>query len=269
MSKFALRSLFRLGAVVLTAGLLAVGSVGQVEAQRPHYWSGYYVGVQAGYHWGAGSASLSLKPDLPTWLSYSPDYAQFHGRYDHTVDGPLWGAQLGFNWRSGTLVFGMEADLAWLSADARAQRTALVDHGGTDFLVRGESQQEIDWLGTLRGRFGILLLDDRRLLVYLTGGLAYGRVSTAHAATNITLDGGFEGSSSGWEVGGTVGAGLELVIQGGWTLKAEYLYYDLGSRRVGSVHVNLSDPPEFGADARYELQGHIARVGLNYRLGGF
>lgn len=253
---------------LLAGAVLAAGvSIGDAQAQELRPWSGFYAGLHGGYHWGAGNASLSLAPDVASWTSLSPDYSQFHGRYDSSADGFIGGAQLGYNWRSGTLVFGFEADISRLNADGQETRAAMVTEGLDTFPVAAFSRQEIDWLGTVRGRVGFMPFADERLLVYVTGGLAYARVGTAHAIIDIELASGFAGSSTDWEAGGTVGAGLEWVMGGAWTLKAEYLYYDLGDRKVEGANVNNASP--LGFDARYDLQGHIARVGVNYRLGGY
>jgi outer membrane immunogenic protein len=258
-----LRPALRLAAAAaFVAGFLT----GAVQAQDHRPWSGFYAGIHGGYNWGAGDSSISLLPDLATWTAFSPDFAQFHGRYDASPEGFLGGAQLGFNWQSGGLVFGIETDLARLNADGGDGRTALI--AALSYTAQAQIRQEIDWLGTLRGRIGVMPFDGQNLLLYVTGGLAYGRVETSHYFMNIGSGAGFAGSSSGWEVGGTIGAGLELAMGGAWTLKAEYLYYDLGDRKVHGEHVNNAAPPEFGTDARFELRGHIARVGVNYQLGG-
>jgi outer membrane immunogenic protein len=260
-----IQQLLRLAAVGLSFAALA----GEVQAQEPRSWSGFYAGIHGGYHWGAGSTSISLQPDLASWLAISPDYGQFQGRYDSSADGFIGGAQLGYNWRSGTLVFGFETDISYLDAEGSETRAAMVSEGGPAFPVVAYSRQEIDWLGTVRGRIGVLPFEDQRLLVYVTGGLAYARVRTGQQIMDVDFASGYAGSSSDWEVGGTVGAGLEWTMGGAWTLKAEYLYYDLGDRRVEGTHVNNAAPPQFGFDAQYDLSGHIARVGLNYRIGAY
>ncbi len=264
------RPLLRLAAVGLSIAVIAAPAV----AQGPPSWTGFYAGIHGGYHWGAGTTSMSFQPDLASWLAFSPDYAQFQGRYDDAAEGYLGGAQLGYNWRSGTLVFGFETDFARLDADGSETRIGLVTSGGDTFPIETHSQQKVDWLGTVRARIGVTPFDDQRLLVYVTGGLAYARVSTKHSLIDRfgpgpADDSGYVGSSSGWEVGGTIGAGLEWAMGGAWTLKAEYLYYDLGDRKVDGAHFNNTAPPQFGFDAQYDLSGHIARVGLNYRLGGY
>ena len=62
-----------------------------------------------------------------------------------------------------------------------------------------------------------------RVLLYATGGLAYGAVNTNETIATIT---GF--SNTDVKVGYTVGAGIEGAIGGNWTAKLEYLYVDLG-----------------------------------------
>jgi len=82
--------------------------------------------------------------------------------------------------------------------------------------------QQIDWFGTVRARGGILV--SPTVLLYATGGLAYGAINTSEV---IGILPGF--SSTSTNVGWTVGAGIEGVISGNWTAKLEYLYVDLGA----------------------------------------
>lgn len=239
------------------------------SAQERGSWTGFYVGANAGYQWGAGSAGLSLQPDLAWWTAGSPAFAQFHGQYADSPSGPLGGAQLGFNWQSGTIVMGLEADFGWLDTDESTVRTAFIPPP-ISFTNSGIVRHELDWLATVRARLGLLATQDRSLLVYLTGGLAFGRIKTSHFSINTDLnpDAGFAGSSSDIDVGATVGAGLEWAFREAWTLKAEYLYYDLGDRTVVGTNFNSFSPPGVGADAHYDTQGHVLRVGVNYKLSG-
>jgi len=106
------------------------------------------------------------------------------------------------------------------------------------FPVTSDISQKLNWFGTVRGRIGPTVTPT--LLVYVTGGLAFGEITTTNtvAGTNIT---GAQGtnvftltpvagsaSSSTTRVGWTIGAGIEGVVSGNWTAKLEYLYVDLG-----------------------------------------
>ncbi len=250
------------------ATAVAISLTGAAQAQDYRSWTGFYAGLHGGYHWG-GSSSLSLLPDEAAWAALSPDYAQFDGRTGGTVDDYIAGGQIGYNWRAGGFIVGLEADISRTSAGTDVDRTVMVTEGLDTFPIRLQNAAEIDWLGTLRARIGVTPFGNDRVLVYVTGGLAYARVKTAHSFIDVDNASGYAGSSSGWEAGGTIGAGLEWGIGGGWTLKAEYLYYDLGDIKVHGEHVNNAAPPEFGTDAHYDLNGHIARLGVNYRIGGY
>lgn len=259
----------RLLALAAGLALAAVAAGSSAQAQDFRSWTGFYAGIHAGYHWGADGGSLTLLPDAPAWGS--PDYERFQRKYDSGPEGALGGGQLGFNWRSGTLILGLEADLSRLNADGQSSYTASVVDPPASGTYQAQSRQEMDWFGTLRARVGMTPFADQRLLVYVTGGLAYGRVETDHSLEMVGSNAGFGGSSSGWELGGTVGGGLEWAMGGSWTLKAEYLYYDLGDRDVRGRPFNLFPvpPPEYGTNMHYDLSGHIARVGINYQLGGY
>jgi len=255
----------RFSALAMGWALTVFATGGSAQAQDYRAWTGFYVGGHGGYHWGASGGSLSLLPDAASWGD--PGYAQFQRNYDSGPDGALGGAQLGFNWRSGPFIVGLETDISRLNADGRSAYGALVL--GDPYEV--QSRQEMDWFGTFRGRIGITPFSDQRLLLYVTGGLAFGRVETSHSLIATSEDAGFRASSSGWELGGTIGGGLEWAIGGAWTLKAEYLYYDLGDRddRSRQFNQNPVPLPEFGTTMHYDLNGHIARVGINYQLGGY
>jgi outer membrane immunogenic protein len=65
--------------------------------------------------------------------------------------------------------------------------------------------------------------------------------------------------------GGTVGAGVETRLWGGWSAKLEYLYVNLGSTDHAFTTTNV-----FGDSAtlasNHSLSDHMVRLGLNYRF---
>ena len=72
------------------------------------------------------------------------------------------------------------------------------------------------------------------------------------------------GSDRSVETGCTVGAGIEHAFGANWSAKLEYLYYDLGDTNTALI---LAFPPGPNvANARFENDGHIVRVGLNYKF---
>jgi outer membrane immunogenic protein len=78
-------------------------------------------------------------------------------------------------------------------------------------------------------------------------------------------------SQSNTPVGWTVGGGLEWMFAPQWSLKGEYLYYDLGSVTLNTVHnfTNLTgDTVNHAANIQSvaHYAGSIARVGVNYKF---
>ena len=152
-------------------------------------WSGFYVGVQAGYGWGDTEAT-------------SDPFAQ---SFDYSTDGWLGGAHAGFNWQASSFVIGVETDLE------------LADLTGDGIGTLGSSHStEIEWLGSLRGRLGYAV---DRTLFYATGGLAYGDVAISGPGYS------YSDTRTGW----TAGAGIEHAFAPNTTARIEYRYTDLGS----------------------------------------
>ena len=105
-------------------------------------------------------------------------------------------------------------------------------------------------------------------IVQIPGAMAYGdtRVSVAIAQTGGASFGSFNKTLAGW----TAGGGVEWLISPNWSLKVEYLYYDLGRvtfnmsplvNSVGGVPVTVGAP-----SASTRFNGNIVRAGLNYHF---
>jgi outer membrane immunogenic protein len=82
------------------------------------------------------------------------------------------------------------------------------------------------------------------ILFYVTAGLAYGSGKLAFAGL----------SESHGEFGWTGGAGIEVGFTPNWSVKAEYLYIDLGSSTY--VLTGLS----------HGIESSLLRFGVNYRF---
>jgi outer membrane immunogenic protein len=141
-------------------------------------------------------------------------------------------------------------------------------------------QKRTDWLGTARARAGVTITPS--FLLYVTGGLAYGGVrsstltsSALVPVTPVEVFSGTFGSYAQTRVGYTIGGGGEWTFAPNWSLKAEYLYYNLGSANYNAGLSNNS--VGLGAFAgtlsfqdalrtRVKFDGHIARVGVNYHF---
>jgi outer membrane immunogenic protein len=119
----------------------------------------------------------------------------------------------------------------------------------------------------VRGRAGVLVTP--QVLLYATGGLAYGSIKTSGAFAGVTPNGvavAVAGSSSDTRIGWTVGGGIEGKITTNWSAKLEYLYMDLDNFRAGSFSLAPGSLIAANVDSRF--RDHILRAGINYTFGG-
>ena len=84
--------------------------------------------------------------------------------------------------------------------------------GFNDFFTLNSSIK-LDWLGTTRARVGFVATPDNRLMIYGTGGVAYGGGS-AHLSVFDATNGFFfdSGSHSATRAGWTIGGGVEYAV---------------------------------------------------------
>lgn len=216
-------------------------------------WTGAYFGVNAGgiftqnktdfYGQGANTAAYIARGLVP-------------GRISHDKSGFIGGAQAGYNYQYGMWVGGVEADINYTDAKKHNRYVA-----GAQLPVT-EATSDLRWLGTARIRLGFTPMD--RLLVYGTGGLAFGDVK--NSARMYSFSGGplaYYGSQSDTRAGWTVGGGLEYAITNNLTVKGEYLYYDLGKKTVA---VNPTNGVGSNFGARFKNDGSIVRAGVNWKF---
>lgn len=243
-----------------------------VAAPAPYSWTGFYVGLNAGYAWGNNSTSYDYllaggAADLPEFLSASG----FPTGFSNTAGGFIGGGQVGYNYQVGNIVVGLEADIQYVNQKSESGYAVfLSDADGYSTTAIG-TQSQLNWLGTVRARLGFAV---DRALIYATGGLAYGGVETASGILGSGEDFAdgpiyavYGGTSSKTKVGWTIGGGLEYAFTNNLTLRGEYLYYDLGKTSYSIVGgTNTPDNEFLGATASYKLTGNLVRAGVNWKF---
>jgi outer membrane immunogenic protein len=225
-------------------------------------WSTCYAGGNVGYG-GSLDESIAFTGSFQQgFLSNN----QFPVSIHVNPKGPEAGGQIGCNAQFGQWVFGAESDLQW--SDLKVTDTVSpIPRSGTQFTTSASESRR--WFGTARGRIGLLVVP--QAMLYGTAGLAYGETELsfntqtfASPAVNCAL--GFpcaSATSSATNIGWTAGAGVEWMLARNWTIKAEYLYVDLGRRSVTGVTVPSAVPGGVFT-ATSEQREHVARLGLNY-----
>jgi outer membrane immunogenic protein len=233
------------GAIVGT-GSASAADLGAVPYSKtpayivPEYnWSGGYVGGNVGYGWGRSSDTSSL----------SAGGALFSDTASSNMNGVLGGAQIGYNSQIQNWLVGLEADFQGTGQSSNHSFTcpAGVCTGAALPVTLGH---QLDFFGTARARAGLVVTPT--VLLYATGGLAYGQIES-----NTTLVGATR--SPNYNPGWTAGGGVEAAMGGGWSAKVEYLYLDLGRVTpvsgvllIGSFNSRVTD--------------NIVRAGFNYNF---
>ena len=210
-------------------GLMALaGSAAAADLARPApapyykapvYQSYSWTGFYVGLNGGGGFGSSSWD------LTGSRD-----------ISGGLVGGTVGYNYQWGQAVFGVEGDIDWASISGSSSTNCPLGCKTSD-----------SWLSTVRGRLGYAA---DRFMPYITGGAAFGDIKAATP--------GFAGGNSD-RAGWTLGAGLEFAVAQNWSLKAEYLYVDLGKFNCGiSCGAAVTDNVSFTTN--------LVRAGVNYHF---
>lgn len=264
-------------------------------------WTGFHVGLNADGIWanndniGTASSAFYVSPIDPPHNRAGPSdhaLAAALGATTSLSNGGqadfIGGGQVGYDWQFGgnlvNTVAGIEADIQGIAASNGSASNyfsvAPVPKSNPERLVTTlmAVNKSLNYLGTVRGLIGYAVIPT--LVVYGTGGFAYGRVSAkvngvqAHdpVASNRLVAGFGSGSYSNTQVGWTAGGGVEWLFPPNWSAKAEYLYYNLGNVRFNAGTSTATDTGVGGTgllwantvQAQTKFTGNIVRAGVNY-----
>lgn len=241
--------------ILMAAAAMTVAAPGFAQSVGAPTWTGPYVGVNAGIGGDAFAYHFSGSADP---AGANPAAARFR----QLSSGGLVGAQIGYDRElSRGLVVGLVADLDAADITADSAFSSLDARGNA---ASGRLKSRIDALGTVRGRVGQAIFGGR-LLPYVTGGLAYGGVTT-----NVDGAAGTPNFASAYatRTGWTAGLGADYALSSRLSLRAEYLYTDLGRSNFGEGVTTITVPGATLYDASYgeKTTANILRMGLNYRF---
>jgi len=251
-------------------------------------WTGFYIGLNAGGGW---SESTTVSTAAVHGFNNGARGAIEAGPVEAAAQttqlsagngGFIGGGQIGYSLQLGqNFVIGLEADIQGIAGGSNSQSAlfpGLSSINGPLYSVSAASKR-IDYLGTVRGRFGFLAAPT--LLAYATFGLAYGETSVG--ASNFQIfptpsnpnfgaphfsAGNYSDTRTGW----TAGGGLEWMFLPNWSAKVEYLYYDLGEATFAqspNLHVLARNNAPWVLnflESKTRFDGHVVRAGVNYHF---
>ena len=200
--------------------------VAPVTYVAPFTWTGFYVGLNAGYGWSSGT-DVTVTGGGATTLFSGGDEGGFTG-----------GAQAGYNFQTGAIVFGLETDIQYADFG-----------GGRTFAPSLVTTDSGSYWGSVRGRLGFAA---DRALFYVTGGLAYGDIGESVFGNNDV------------RVGWTLGGGVEYAFTNNWTAKVEGLYVNIDrGNKAGAITTNGI---VYTATQSSDSAFGVVRAGLNYKF---
>jgi outer membrane immunogenic protein len=182
-------------------------------------WTGVYIGGQIGGAWG-GDNFFYTGFDPLTGLAFNPSAFV-------SPSGVIGGAHVGANYQidkpGAGFVLGLEGSVDGTSLHSTGAASLGALGGGS---VSASTNTDIQ--GSIRGRFGIAW---DRLLLYGTGGVAFGGFNTSYSTTGnnggapFFASNSFSNTRTGW----TAGGGLDYAITNNWSVFAEYRYTSFGT----------------------------------------
>jgi len=219
----------------------------------------------------------------------------FSGHKASYTIGPFAGYRwmLGKGPYPGSVVFGLEGDWSWKSAETSFSQFSTTPIAGVFRTDQFSGSVKQKWDSSIRARLGTLVTPWS--LVYVTGGVAFEEISGTFAYAGTLCPAGFTGSSctfstsiatagtvvswSDTRVGSTVGAGWETEVWTGVKARAEYRYTDFGTYTKnfplitactgGAPVTTCTASPSGGTAISLRESFHTFRVGLAWDLGNF
>ena len=245
--------------VLIAAAAMTVAGVCSTQAAdlgaRPYYkaapaamttvydWSGLYLGLNGGggsSHncWHLSAYNTGAPASLPEGC--------------HNATGGTFGGQIGYRWQAANWVFGLEGQGNW--ANFSGSNSNISYPGATD-------RTRIDSFGLITAQVGYAF---DNVLLYVKGGAA--AVSNKYD----TYRNGPESFANKTQLGGTVGAGLEVGFAQNWSIGVEYNHIFMSDKTVGMTYTApyKSLTGYNGYTNRNSQDVDMALVRLNYKFGG-
>lgn len=223
----------------------------------PDCWTGFYVGANAGYHFGKDNISATADPI--GWGALGAGAINSLTETSLTPRGSVVGAQVGFNWQIGHVVFGWEGDGEWLGGSSNRQFTVVSPFVATGDFMQNSTDEHT--MATIRARLGWAF---GPLMAYGTAGAAMGWFS------NINSFGAFGGTavasqpSTTTRPGWTGGGGIEWKFLPAWSIKAEYLYFHMQNYNTAIAACPCFPNSDIVVHNNYT--DNFVRVGLNWHM---
>jgi outer membrane immunogenic protein len=244
----------------LGLAILTVTSSPFAFAAQP--WAGLYAGINVGGTWNNQTINQTGSTNFG---ALSIANAINNGAIPRTIadnpSGALGGFEVNYNYGfKQRYIVGAAVDFDW--ANAYSNQTVNTTIAGYPAIATS-ARQALQSLGTIRLLLGYTP-SNASILAYVTGGFGYGDEATKAQI----IDPGcvyYCGASSNdhLKLGWVIGAGAAYAITPDWAIKAEYLYYSLGSQ---SQQIRSPAFPGSFLGQNVTYHGNVLRGGIDYKF---
>jgi len=248
------------------AGLLLASQA--IAQDGPRNWSGFYIGVTGGGGWTTTSQANTSVMFNPTSYFASSSVGQINQTGAQTLQGGggTIGGLAAFRQQFNQFVVGLETDFSYFGMTTSSTTNATYPCcAPTGFNIA--TNLRTDWLWTIRPTFGVAF---DKWLFSATGGLALSQLNVAWTFRDTFANAFEQGSVAQTNVGWTAGFSVERDIGWGLSVKAEYLYIDLGSVYTQSNNLQAFSPPVSFAGNQFAhyatMRQNLVRIGANYKF---
>jgi outer membrane immunogenic protein len=270
------------GASLNTAGAADLPDKTPSPPPAAYYdWTGFYVGAHAGYEW-AETTGVNVVGQLGT--NNTPT--------DQKFNGGLAGGQLGYNFQFHRVVLGIDFSGSWDGARGTsigslqplttvgieapvACFAGTVSFGSPKSFTNTYScAAKQQWAIQMLPRLGYTFADGR-FLPYVTGGVAFTKLSISNTVTSTStppaVNLGIWGGDRLLE-GAVFGTGFQYGIGNALSVGVEYLYAKYSTQDFSSVGtmantISAPSPTIFDSASSHDLTTQTVRVVVNYNLG--
>jgi opacity protein-like surface antigen len=195
-----------LASAAIGLSMMSPGGAGAADYGRPFNWSGFYVGLHAG--WLNGDVTI---------------HEEFQAAEGGNISGSVIGALAGYTFPYSPIApwtLGVEADLGW--ADAHGTGGAQPVDVCPDYLY------DLNWDAHLRLRAGLPM------------GTVTPFVAAGIAVADLNIKDGCSSKTGGIYTGGTIGAGLDLNASSNMMLRGEVLYDFYGRKQYDDFSADFT-----------------------------
>ena len=238
-------------------------------------WTGFYAGVDGGFAWDNSAATVLAAGEglsqtgVQQWTPY-PYYIP--GVAIMNASGFAAGGHVGWNYQFAgfsRLVAGLETD-ALVFAGNGGHTSTFVTPGGLNPSI-AQLGRAMPWAGSARARIGFLITPT--LLVYGTGGAAYGAANVNEYAYGSALAATYAPGAAGRIYGGwAAGGGLEWAFLPNWSARVEYLHADLGTHAASFLGFAYGTVPAFPVPQQFlaevPMRANVVKLGVSYHFNG-